>query len=193
MLFLQAHAQVMDSTWYRPQQLINLPMPPIAGTTIYGEKIDEGFFKDQVILLAFGNLVNVASLKNIEVLNMLQKDFKGHPFKILSVIPNAKQDVLDFNSDSLNTGLAQTLRSSFHLPPMEYPVMAACDQRNPDNSLHVACDNVVKDYLIGGYPVICIVDRKGINRFVHVGLAPREQMERWYNVVAGQVGSLLKE
>jgi hypothetical protein len=198
--FFPLHAQVMDSTWFRPRQLVNNPMPPINGTTIKGEFIDASFFKGQVVVLAFGNLVNVGSLKEIEALNRMQMDFKGQPFKILSVIPNAKQDVISFNNpDSTSTSsedddaMGHNLRLSFQLPVMEYPVMATCDQRNPDNSLRLACDNVVKDYLIVGYPVICLVDKKGIVRYVHVGTAPKDQMEQWYAAVTRQINILLKE
>jgi hypothetical protein len=198
--FLQLHAQKMDSTWFRPRQLVNSPMPPINGTTIQGEFVDASFFKGQVVVLAFANLVNVGSLKEIEALNRLQLEFKGQPFKILSVIPNAKQDVINFNNpDSTsisfedNDGMGHNLRLSFHLPVMEYPVIATCEQRNPDNTLHVACDNVVNDYLIGGYPVLCVIDKKGIVRYVHVGMAPKEQVEQWYQAVTRQINVLLKE
>jgi hypothetical protein len=185
-------AQQMDSTWFRPRQLINHPMPEIKGITIKGERIDETFFKENVVVLAFGNLVNVASLKEIGYLNQLQQDFRGQPFKILSVIPNAKQDVIDFNDTAVNNGDGSRLRASFQLPVMQYSVLATCDKRNPDNTLHVACDNVVKDYLISGYPVICLVDKQGIIRYIHVGLAPTEEQQKWYNLVSTQIDRLLK-
>ena len=192
-MMLSAQAQVIDSTWYRPRQLINSPMPPVNGTTIQNQKIDSSFFKEKVVVLAFGNLVNVASLKEIEVLNHMESEFKNQPFKILGVMPNAKQDVIDFNSLQENAGMGYSLRMSFQLPVMEYPVMATCDERNPDNTLHVACDNVVKDYLIGGYPVICLIDKKGVVRYVHVGAPPKDKMDQWYDVVTKQVNTLLKE
>ncbi len=191
--FANAQAQVMDSTWFRPRQLIHQPMPAINGTTIQGEKVDAKFFDGNVVLLAFCNLINVASLKDIEILNQLQRDFQGHSFKILSILPNAKQDVVDFNADSTNTGLGRNLRSTFQLPAMEYPVLATCDQRNADNTLHIACDNVVKDFLIGGYPVICMVDKNHIIRYMHVGLPPKEEIDKWYDTVSNQIGLLLKE
>jgi hypothetical protein len=191
-LLSSVNAQQMDSTWFRPRQLINLPMPAIKGTTIKGEHIDESFFKENVVLLAFGNLVNVASLKEIGYLNALQQDFQGQPFKILSVIPNAKQDVVDFNDTAVINGDGSHLRASFHLPVMQYHVLATCDKRNPDNTLHAACDNVVSDYLIGGYPVICLIDKQGIIRYIHVGLAPTEEQPKWYSLISSQIDRLLK-
>lgn len=191
-LVSSVRAQQPDSTWFRPRQFINHTMPPIKGITIKEEKIDESFFKDNVVLLAFGNLVNVASLKEIAWLNQFQQDFKGHPFKILSVIPNAKQDVIDFNDTAANNGDGSRLRATFQLPVMQYYVLATCDQRNPDSTLHAACDNVVKDYLIGGYPVICLIDKTGVIRYIHVGLAPEEQQQDWYNLVSSQIDKLLK-
>lgn len=192
-IFLSSvQAQKIDSTWFRPRQLINHPMPAITGTTIKGETIDEAFFKENVVLLAFGNLINVASLKEIAYLNQFKQDFQGQPFKILSIIPNAKQDVIDFNDETGKKGDGAHLRANFQLPVMQYHVLATCDKRNPDNTLHVACDNVVKDYLIGGYPVICLVDKLGVIRYIHVGLAPNEEQQNWYNLVASQINKLLK-
>jgi len=186
-------AQKIDSTWTKVRQFINQPMPPVSGVTIKGDKIDASFFQNNVVLLSFANLINVGSLQQIPFLNRIENDFQGHPFKILSVIPNAKQDVVDFNSPEPVNAEAYQLRQTFGLPAMNYPVVATCDSRNEDGTIGVACDAVVKDYLIGGYPTICLIDQKGIVRYVHVGFAQKEQQEQWINDVENQIDLLLKE
>ncbi|HYV92208.1 MAG TPA: redoxin domain-containing protein [Chitinophagales bacterium] len=184
-------AQVKDSS--DPNQLINHPMPAISGTTINGEPIDASFFKDNVVVIAFGNLSDVSSLKEIEYLNQLGHDFQGHPFKVLAVMPNTKQDVKDFNDVSAtNNTESHQMRMTLQLPVMEYPVMATCDKRNADKSLQPACDNVVKDFLISDYPLICVVDKTGTVRYVHLGLPAQDQQQDWRNLIATQITSVLK-
>jgi cytochrome oxidase Cu insertion factor (SCO1/SenC/PrrC family) len=185
------HAQVNNSS--SPNQLLGHQMPPITGTTISGTAVDATFFKDNVVIIFFGNLINTTSLKQVEFLNQVQQDFYGHPFKILEVMPNATQDVKDFNDPSAdNVGLAHQIRTNLQLPTMQYPVMATCDHRNPDNTLHPACDNVVKDYSITQYPVFCVVDRSGTIRYVHANLSPDNQQD-WQILIEQQVNLLLKE
>ena len=189
-LLSQLHAQVTDSSV--PNQLVGHTMPPISGATISGTTIDASFFKDNVVVIVFGNLMNTTSLKQIEYLNRVQQDFQGHPFKILEVMPNATQDVKDFNDVSAdNKGIGHQLRMSLQVPVMEYPVMATCDKRNPDNTLHPACDNVVKDYEISQYPMFCIVDRSGTIRYIHANLSPNDQ-QGWQALIEEQIDLLLK-
>ncbi len=186
-------AQKVDSSWYQPRKLMGHTMPAINGTTIQGKKIDSVFLKQKVIVLAFGNLVNIGSLQQIESLNKIQETFNDSSFSILSILPNAENDVRDFNSVTANSAMGYQLRMTYNFPAMHYPVVATCSNRNSDNSLRPACDSVVKDFLIAGYPVLILVDKKGIIRYVHVGMPPRESQQEWNNVIDNQIRDLLKE
>jgi len=189
----KAEAQKIDSTWMRIKQFVGQPMQPVNGIIITGQKIDSNYFKNHVVLLNFANLINVGSLTQVAFLNRIHDDFEGKPVKILSVIPNSVQDVKDFNSDNNPQAQATALRKSFGIPTMNYDVLATCNiQRPPDVPLGVACDTIIKDYLIGGYPTTCVIDAGGIIRYVHIGFAPKEQQEAWLAKVEKQINVLLQ-
>ncbi|MCY7410239.1 MAG: hypothetical protein LH473_08195 [Chitinophagales bacterium] len=187
-----SRAQKVDSSWYQPRKLMGHKVPEISGTTIQSKKVDSVFLKNKVIVLAFGNLVNIGSLQQIEWLNKIQEIFNDSSFSVLSIFPNAESDVKDFNSVTPNSTMGYQLRMTYNFPLMNYPVLATCSNRNPDNSLRTACDSIVKDFLIAGYPVLILVDEKRIVRYVHVGMPPRESQQEWYNVIDKQIRDLLK-
>jgi outer membrane protein OmpA-like peptidoglycan-associated protein len=186
------NAQKIDSTWMRVRQLANQPMPQVKGKTIEGKVIDSNYFRNQVVLLSFANLINVGSLQQIPFLNRIKGDFIGRPFKILTVIPNSEKDAKDFNAAPPNGEEASNLRTTFKLPVMEYDVMPVCTMPRPvGEPIGVLCDSIVKDYLIGGYPTICLIDKEQIIRFVHVGFAPKPQQEDWLSTIENQISELL--
>ena len=189
---LSTNGQLIDSTWMRVRQFINQPMPAVNGTTLAGKKIDSAYFQNHVVLLSFANLINVGSLQQIPYLNRIKSDFAGRPFNILSVIPNATDDIRSFNSTEPVNAEAYRLRQTFKLPVMEYDVMPVCTIPRPAGEpIAVLCDSIVKDYLIGGYPTVCLIDKKGIIRYVHVGFAPKDQREDWLALVEKQLNELL--
>jgi outer membrane protein OmpA-like peptidoglycan-associated protein len=131
-------------------------------------------------------------LKQIPYLNRIQNDFKGKPLRILSVIPNTKKDVADFNSPVETSEEGYRLRKTFKLPAMEYDVMPVCEGLRPDSiPIGVFCDTIVKDYLIGGYPTLCIIDQNRVVRYVHIGFAPKEKQQEWLELVERQIQTLL--
>jgi len=163
---LWVNAQSNDSIKPSPQGLVNMQMPNIKETSITGNAWNAETLKGKVVVVNFWFIGCPRCMKEIKYLNRLNEKYKNDNFVLLSIAPHIKQDLIDFNSDSINRH-SRIRKHYLDKAKIEYEIIAECSERNskpgPD------CDNISSLFNVIGYPTSFIINKKGIIEHAKVG------------------------
>jgi thiol-disulfide isomerase/thioredoxin len=158
-----------------PLSLIGQNTPDFSGTAISGTTWNIRKLEGKVVVINFWFIGCLPCMKEIPYLNQIDSTFKNERFILLSIAPHVEQDVLSFNSDSLNT--YSGIRKYLAKQKIKYEIIPACTSRTKtrvegvNSSVGPDCKAISEDFNIDGYPTTFVIDKKGVIRFVHVGFS----------------------
>lgn len=190
------YCQVSDSVdvELHPDSLINKRIPYFSGTSITGQNWNSDKLKGKVVLLNFWFIGCFPCMKEIKYLNEINKEFQGKDFILLSIAPQLKEDLTNFNGADTNK-IPAAVRLKLKVEPITYEIISACDKRKNDlNRLGPECKNISNDFLVDGYPTTFFIDKFGIIRYVEDGFPFTEDlMKSSINKYKDRIDKLLRE
>jgi thiol-disulfide isomerase/thioredoxin len=160
-----------------PKSLLNSKMPEIKGETLNGVKINADYFKNKVTLINFMSIGCPPCMKEINVLNEINCEFKSDSFQVLCISPTRKNLLLPFISEN-PTPDQKKWRKLLAVERINYEVLPECFQPPKGNDPNVynppICNNASKLFKVAAYPKTYLIDRKGIIRKIYEGFAVDE-------------------
>lgn len=145
-------------------------MPGIFGQTINDTNVDTSYFYGYVTILNFTYIGCPPCMAEIKYLNKLHEEYKGKPFKILSIAAINKEGILQFLDKKDTTSSCSLLRRYYKIDTVKYDLMPECSGRNQNysnNGIRPQCFDITKRFGLVGYPMTIIIDKK---RVVHLVL-----------------------
>ena len=152
--------------------LLNKKVPALVVVASNGQRIDTNYFKGKVTLISFMFIGCPPCMKEAPALNQLYNEVSSDTLQMLCIAPHTATQMADYNSDATNR--FSLIRKANGVDPIPYPVVAECtmpkEGRAP-NVIGPECNTLSSRFLVSGYPVTLLVDRKGIIRNVYQGFS----------------------
>lgn len=175
LLFLSvqnSNCQLTDSSdiELRHDSLLNKKLPFFSGTSISGQNWNPERLNGKVVLINFWFIGCAPCMKEIKFLNNIYSEFKGKDFILLSIAPQVKDDLINFNSE-VNNNIPAAIRIKMNAEKIIYEVIPACDKKKNTDPTRVGpeCKNISSNFLVDGYPTTFFIDKAGIIRYVEEG------------------------
>jgi peroxiredoxin len=146
---------VLDSAADVDRLLINQKVPLFKAPTLDGVLVDSNYFKRKVTLINFMYIGCAPCMAEAPMLRKLYQDMKSAKFQMLCIAPQTSEQMRQL--------------ASYSIP---YSIIAECPEEDAlGNPSGLGCRELSRKFQVGGYPVILLVDSKGIIRYRHGGFS----------------------
>ena len=156
--------------------------------------------KGKVALVSIWKIGCMACMWEIPHFNQLKKNYEGKDFSLISMSPFSKKMLTSFKGEKKEWTRMDTvfpgLRKYFHINSIDYPILPTCDNSltpqyiDTNIVIDTYCDFLEKNFNIYTYPIVFIVDKKGIVREIFIGFDPKGQV---ISLFTQKIDALLKE
>lgn len=155
-------------------------VPDFSGVSLRGSLLNNESIKGKVTLINFWYIGCPPCMKEIKFLNKLNREFSNQDFKLISIAPQYKNDLISFTNSN-----SEKFRRIIHADSIEYEIIASCGEKENgeytiyDDGMKSGCDLVIqrecdlitKDFFVNSYPTTFIINKHGIIKYIESGFA----------------------
>ncbi|MCR9154668.1 MAG: TlpA family protein disulfide reductase [Bacteroidetes bacterium] len=169
--FSMLNGQKLDSISAEPSDLIASSMPEFSEYALSGNLWNSETLKGNVVVINFWFIGCLPCMKEISYLNELQKKYDNEDLVLLSIAPHVAQDLIDFNSDSVNT--YSSIRKYLAQAKIEYEIIAECEERSVTGTGRIGpdCKRISGLFNVKGFPTTIIINKDGVVAHTTTGFA----------------------
>ncbi|MBK7888601.1 MAG: TlpA family protein disulfide reductase [Bacteroidetes bacterium] len=163
-------------------------IPSFTGKTLDNKPVDSLYFKDKLTLISFFYIGCAPCMREIPVLNRLQKHYAGKPVQLLAIgsHPPAQLAVFD-PGDSSNTEIISRYRTE----KIHYDILPECtDESTSGNASR--CFTLSRLFGVNAYPTSFIINGRGEILMTTEGFPMRENAEETFQEMVKMVDGYLK-